>query len=209
MSFPDFATADGWFAMGWDDYAATYNSLLHGAVASYRINMMCRYLEPILSNARMRENIYYAIGVEDAMLRGFEIKGSMPFCNRCVDSKMFSPPPPIRPCGYCGQAVQHGYLTTFGLIVDTVFCSEECIDNRLRSVINADISLCELYMMRNRKPVPIPEMPDEMARHFDLIPKVSVATDLTPPKRQPVKFPKMRKVNRNGQETQANEAAVS
>ncbi len=190
MRFMNWSTVDGWFSMGWDDYAATYNAITHSKTAvAMRVNRWVRELEDHLKSSILKENAYYAIGVEDAMLRGFDIKGEIPRANQCMDAKLYSPAL-CCPCGFCGRPVENGYLTTFGLIVDTVFCTEECIKNRLETVIHADMSLHELYYIHRRKASPIPEDGDAMRDHFEAVPRVNILTDMTPPKRVKSRFPK-------------------
>lgn len=168
--FPQVATATAWGALGWNDFAATHRAILaSGRSVVMRLSRFKQTLQECLIETAEAWNLYYAAGVEDCMLYVGNRSQPVAPCHlfsEYVVRQMSIP----TPCDFCGKICTTMMKVDAGLLSDYL-CSELCIRNRTKAIIQGDVVLCEMYrMLPYRQDIPIPEDADEMKEHFKRLP---------------------------------------
>lgn len=177
--FPNVATSQAWSAMGWNDFAATYNAILtSGSSVAMRMGRFHRTVEETLASVGFVRNNFYSMGIEDAMLTRNRKAVLIPPVQDYLEHRSVTMPVPT-PCDCCGT-VQDDLLLCDGGLLSDYACSVHCLKTLRESVIACDAFLSELFRMHpRRQAVPLPEDEGEMILHFANVPSCSARSLLS------------------------------
>ena len=168
--FPEVATSTAWCAIGWNDFAVTFNAILtSGSGVAARMGRFHRATEEVLMSVGFVRNAFYSQGIEDCMLTRTRKAILIPPVQDYLEYRLVHMPTPT-PCDCCGKVEQDLLLCDGGLLSDYA-CSVACLHTLKEAVIACDAFLSEMFRMgTKRRSVPLPEDEEEMILHFAKVP---------------------------------------